>query len=157
MLGSVVLVFIRDLFNWLYIPMKLDLADSNAWILKASYWTGVWARHNSFFKCKTSLFAFKVFSNVAYSSLVATSKPCCNVAIVCTYVLETHKWFSRPCRKDYHGRDFDCNLVPTKQGCERGVPKMKPWHPWEGTLHGSHKNWNPVECPFLVCHRLKYL
>ncbi len=107
--------------------MKLDLADSNAWIVKASYWSCVWAKHNSFFKCKISLFAFKVFLNVAYFSLVATSKACCNVPIVCTYVLETHKWFSRPCRKDYHGRDFNCNLVPIKQGCERSIPKMKPF------------------------------
>jgi hypothetical protein len=26
------------------------------------------------------------------------------------------------------------------RGCERGVPKMKPLHPWEGTLPKSHQN-----------------
>ncbi len=63
-----------------------------------------------------------------------------NEPIVYTYVLETHKWFVRPCKKDYHGRDFDCNLVPTKPG----VWKRRIKNETSASL-GGDLAWVPLE------------
>ncbi len=75
-------------------------------ILDARYW---WSKlfhcllHSSLFEC-------------SLLSIVVASKVCYSVPIFYTYVSETHKWSSRSCKEDCHGRDSSCNLIPIKLG-----------------------------------------
>ncbi len=136
---------------------KLDLVDFNAWIVKVSFWVYVWVWHNSFFKHITSSFTFKASSNVTSFSVVVASKTCCNVPI------STHKYwkhtsvFPNLAKMITREEILAAIWFQPNQGCKRSILKMTPLHPWEGTLLRSHRNWNSMECPFPICHQLKYL
>ncbi len=82
---------VRDLSNWLYIPARLDLANSNAWIVKVSYQTCICVWHNLFFKHKTLAFALKASSNVAYFSILAASKTC-RMSLLSIHKYQKHKY-----------------------------------------------------------------
>lgn len=90
----------KDLSN----PAKLDFADSSVWIVKTFSRAYIWTWCNLFFKCMTLAFVFKASLNVVSFLVLTALKACHNVPITYTYILETWRWSSKPCRKDCQGK-----------------------------------------------------
>jgi len=105
----------------------------------------------------TSFFTSKASWSVISFSIVVASKACHNVPIICTYVSETRKSSFRPCKEDYHGRYSNYNLIPIEPGVWKRHTENEASTSLGGDLPRSHQNWNPMECPFSICHQPGYV